>query len=295
MKLLPCFLTALLLVSAVAGAQDFTVAYLEGEAQARSGTTWQDLAIGDKVPLEASVRVRELGLAQLRGNGIDIFLNQPGTYSLTEIVAARRQMSAPRVGAALANSFSYMAKGPTQRQSMIAGSRGASQSRSEDLAWVETMAEVYLESGRTFVESGQYDKAVDQFNQALDAADDIEVPEIRYNLANAYSLNGDLPEAWKQIAGIQPGPSAGWAGDFCLLKAKLLEDANAYTDALLWLKQDTRDLSRDAQRAPVYYFLLALGYLGSGDQQNAHDAFSKVVALSRDSDVGQAAKSFLGN
>jgi Tfp pilus assembly protein PilF len=78
-----------------------------------------------------------------------------------------------------------------------------------------------------------------------------------------------------------------------LLEAKLLEDTSAYKNAVTWLADN--DLSQDAQRAPLYYFLLGMGYRGEGDAENAKQVFSKVVSISRDSELGKAAEELMRN
>jgi len=293
MKISLAGLAICLLAAATAGAQSLSVTYLEGEAQVRSSSSWKVLSIGDSVPLEASVRVEEQGMVQLKGAGLDFVLNRPGTYVLKDVVAARRQLSAAGVGAALANTLRYLASGPAAPQSTAAGTRGANQGLSENQGWVENDAQVFLDAGRQYLSSGQYDKALEQFGQALDSATDEEVPEIHYYLAYASSLKGDVREAWDEIADLEPAMSVAWAYDFVLLKANLLEDASAYGEAVTWLRQSDNDLSKDARRAPTYYFLLGIGCRGSGDTESAQQAFSKVIEIAPGGDLGRAAEKML--
>jgi hypothetical protein len=48
-------------------------------------------------------------------------------------------------------------------------------------------------------------------------------------------------------------------------------------------------------RAPLYYFLLGIGYRGIGDVPSEKASFSKVVAISADSDLGKSAAQLLTN
>ncbi|HUJ74840.1 MAG TPA: hypothetical protein VL359_08275, partial [bacterium] len=104
---------------------------------------------------------------------------------------------------------------------------------------------------------------------------------------------GDVRGAWKQMQGLQPGPSDAWRGDFVILKAKMLEDASAFAETTTWLTQSANDLSGDAEYAPLYYFLLGLGYRGAGQGDNARQAFSAVVRIAGDTDIGKSAAALL--
>jgi tetratricopeptide (TPR) repeat protein len=152
-----------------------------------------------------------------------------------------------------------------------------------------------LDSGKEYIRSGQYDLAIQQFDQALDAATHNEAPRVHYYLAYAYSLSGDTREALKQAAGLQPSGADEWASDFIILKAKLLVDSSAFAQAIAWLTQNGNDLSGDAQRAAIYDFLLGVGYRGVGDTSNEKVALSKVTAMSAESDLGKAAAGLLQN
>ena len=77
-----------------------------------------------------------------------------------------------------------------------------------------------------------------------------------------------------------------------ILRAKLLVDASAFSEAVRWLGRN-RALSGDAERAPVYDFLRAVGYRGMGDIGKEKQNLSKVISLSPDSELGQAAARLL--
>jgi hypothetical protein len=74
-----------------------------------------------------------------------------------------------------------------------------------------------------------------------------------------------------------------------LLQAKLSLDTFAFAQAINWLTQPGNDLSDDAERVSLYYFLLGMGYQGIGDTTNQKRSFSKVMAISGESDLGKAA------
>jgi hypothetical protein len=154
-------------------------------------------------------------------------------------------------------------------------------------------AEEHLAAGRDLIAEGKLEEATDELMIALGAATDAEGPEVRYYLACARSLSGDTRGALKLVQDLAApsGPAAGspWADDFVIFKAKLLADTNAFSDELAWLRPHGARLSRDPERAPVYWFLLGLGYRGIGDVTRERQSLSRVVSLAGDTDLGKAA------
>ncbi|MGA2641618.1 MAG: hypothetical protein ABSG21_12035 [Spirochaetia bacterium] len=106
---------------------------------------------------------------------------------------------------------------------------------------------------------------------------------------------GNTPDAVKALSAAKPTSGASWAGDYILLQAKLSIDTFAFPQAVQWLNQPENDLSGDAQRAPLYYFLLGLGYEGLNVEPDAKKSLQKVVSLAGDSDLGKSAAGLLQN
>jgi hypothetical protein len=282
---------ALALAAVAAGAQKLTVAYQEGEAVIRNGSTWSALAIGDAVAAEASVRLGKGSMLQFVGEGITLTLSRPGTYAIRDILASQRKMTARHVITTLANAIRALAFGSGDHQSTNSGARAVDMSRSDDGGWMVSTAGVYLDSGTDYLKSGNYEEAGRQFGLALGSADQEEIPQVRYYIAFVSSLKGDLRGAWKSLEGVQPGASEPWAPDFVLLKAKLLEETAAYTEAVDLLTQN--DLWQDAKRSALYGYLLGVGCLGAGQDARAREVLSRVAETDRDSDLAKAAAALL--
>lgn len=274
-------------------AENFSVSYLEGQAQIRHGAAWINLAIGDVVPSEASIQLLSPGIVQLKGVDLEVILSCPGIYALKNVVSVHRLILSTGAGEALTTSLRHLIFGSSPNQDVQLGARGANKSKPEDESWSESSVGVFLAAGKEYIKAGKYAKAIEQFKEALESATEGESPEIHYYLAYASSLSGDVREAWKQAANLQPSTSDQWAADFILLKAKLLWDTSAYREAVTWLASN--NLSQDAQRAPLYYFLLGLGYRGADESGGAKQALSKVVAISRENDLGKAAEELIQN
>lgn len=284
----------LLFLAAGASAADMlSVVYVEGSAQVQSGSTWKEIAIGDPVLPDASIRVGTASFLQIKGAGVDFCVSRPGTYSVKDLLAARRTLVAARAGAVVSGSIRYLLTGPSQRRSAALGTRGAEAAETEDSGWAESSADVLLAAAKEYITAGKYAEAIDQLTQARKAASPQELPEVRYYSACALSMSGDVREAWQQISDLEPPVGASWRLDFVLLKAKLLVDTSAYAEAAALLAHDGAVLSGDAQRSPLYFFLLGLGYQGSGDRQKARESLSKVVETVATSDMGNAARQLL--
>ncbi len=279
----------------VFAAPAFSVSYVEGAAYLRSGSSWQALAIGDTVSSDASVRLDAGAAMQLKGAGADIYLTQKGTYAVGDLLAARQKLGSAGVVQAISASLVYLLAGRVKNQSTAAGARGADESASLDSEWVESNAQENIDQAKDDIQSGDYTAAVGKLTEALDDATGDEVAETHYYLASAYSLNGDTPDAVRQIAGAKPAGGASWSGDYVLLQAKLYQDTFAFAQAVQWLNQPGNDLSNDAQRASLYYFLLGLGYRGAGDEQKATASLQKVVTLEGTSNLGTTAAGLLQN
>jgi tetratricopeptide (TPR) repeat protein len=286
-------LFVLVFISEIAAAQSYNVSYLEGKAQVASGTSWRELSIGDVIAPDSSIRLKADAILQLKGSGVELTLCHAGTYSSAALLQTRRAITSPGVATALVSLLRQLAFPAAKNRSSVLGARGADESKSDEDGWSESSAEVFLDAGREYLKAGKRDKAIEQLQEALDAASEEEAPEIRYYLAYALSLNGDLKRAWKQTALLNPAALVSWYGDFILLKAKLLEDTSAYAEALALLGHEGGSLASDAQRAPLYYFLLGLGYGGTGEAAKAKEAFSKVSSIAAESDLGKAAKELM--
>jgi tetratricopeptide (TPR) repeat protein len=288
-------LIALLVPILAEAAPGLSVSYLEGQAYVQSGSSWTAVSIGAAIPAEGRVRLDAGAYLLIKTPGADIILTQKGTYSMRSLLTMQQSLRTAGAGKALVSSLSYILGGGVKNQSSALGARGADKTKSDDSEWAESSAGVFLDSGKTYLQSAQYDKSIEQLLQALDASTEDEQPEIRYYLASAYSLKGDTREALKQAGMLQPAGGSEWSADFVILKAKLLADTNGFAEEVQWLKDNGADLSQDAQRAPVYFFLLGLGYRGIGDVENEKSSLGRVVSIAKDSDLGVAAAQLLQN
>ena len=321
------------------GAQGVKVSYVDGSASVRRAAAWVDLAVGDPVPANATLRLGESAHLELSAQGAKVILTRAGTYSLGPILSARRAMDAAGVGPSLRAALAYMVRGSSLRQSTAMGVLGSRSPSDEERAarQAERMNQAeadgamqgsreppsaaasapsaaeaapapqgdvsgdsqpgdsrsHLESGKALIATQQYERAIDELTQALDAAAGEEAAEVRSYLAYAHSMTGDTSAALEVTDGLQPGGSEEWAKDLEILRAKLLLDASAFAEELAWLSRYSHVLSGDPERAPMYYFLTALGHRGKGDIGGEKRNLSKVVSLGPDTELGKTAARML--
>ena len=243
------------------GAQELSVSYVEGEAQVRSGASWVALSIVDRLSTQATIQLSR------------------GAYLELKWVDSRISLS----------------PGPARNRSGAAGARGAYEGKAKDSEWVTSSAQVFMDASMQYLKSGQYEEAIQEFLQALDAATEKESPQVQYNLACAYSLSGSSRAALKHAAGLRPSSTDELTLDFIILKANLLVDSNAFAQEIAWLTQNGNDLSGEAQWASIYNLLLGVGYRGIGDTSSEKASLSKVGAISGESDLAKPAAQLLQN
>jgi len=282
-----------LLAGAVAaGAQGLRVSYLEGSTEVRDGSSWRLLSIGDSVPQSATVRLGAKSCVRLKGTGVEVVLTRPGTYVVKDIFAARKALSSGYTGSLLRRALRYLGSGSTDRGNAVLGARAGNKG-AENEGWVESSAEVFLQAGKEYIRAGEYDRAAEQLEQALEYATEGESPEIHFYLAYVLSQDGKTAEAWKQAERLSPGSGDSWASDYVLLRARLLIDSSAYAEAAEWLAEHGKGLSQDVQRAQLFYVLLGLAYRGEGLDDQAKQALSDALTISSESDLGKAAAAIL--
>lgn len=279
-------------VGACAAAQDLTVSYVEGSVEVQSGSSWQPLAIGDSLSPSSTVRLADGSYLEISGGASAISLSQGGTYPLNRLVADSRQMSSAGVGKALTSRLTALFGAPAVESSTM-GVRAAKAEDTGGISWVTSDSQVYVDSGKAYMKSGDYRKAIDELKQALDYATDTEMPEIQYYLGYAYSLAGNTREALKQVADLQPADLESGGGDLVILKGKLLLDTSAFEKDVQWLSSHGEKLKSDPQRSQAYYLLLGLSYNGAGDRSNAKLNLQKAVSAAPDSELGKTADELL--
>ena len=299
------FCAVLALSSFRLAAQAVTVDYMEGSASQRTTAAWAVLSIGDTVPLDGSVKVDDHSLVQLKAAGAAITLTRPGTYVIRKLLAARASLRAAGATRALAVAFSRIAHGSRERLDEAGGVRAEKMPLGEGFDFDSTgepaastredsVGQGYIDSGKKHIASGEYQDAIDLLLAAIGRISPGDTREARFYLATAYSLRGDTRLALGVIPGDEFEATEEWAPDLILLRAKLLEDTFAFTEAAEVLVKQGGSLAADEERAPTYFFLLALAYRGNGDVVRQNLCLDKVISISAESELGATAAQLRG-
>jgi tetratricopeptide (TPR) repeat protein len=279
-----CSVACLAMNAPIVGAQAVTVDYIEGRAAQRSDDAWTALAVGDEVSLDAPVRLEELSLVQLKGQGATITLAQQGTYGLRGVLKARAALRSAGTAAAVAVAFSRIIHG-TAPDSAPAGVRSEVMDI-PDAPWNDLDAAGRLRSGKSYLTSGEYDAAIEELAQA---AQEAPGGEASFCLATAYSLKGDPKSALAALVGVTLAGTEEWAPDYLLLRAKLLLDTFAFQRSVDVLLAAAPLLKTDPLRAQTWYFLLALAYRGTGDTASSAACLDTVQSIAPETELAISA------
>ncbi len=294
----------LLMAAGSVGAQSsaapsLTVVYLEGSVSQRTAAGWQVLSIGDVLPPDATVRVEKLGLLQLKAPQAavaSITLTQPGTYGLATVLASSASLRSTGAVQAAAMAFSRVLKGSGKRVDAVGGVRSEAMPQ-EDFSdlWVdgpsapESHAREAVKTARDLIAKAEYPGAVSTLRDALPSASADEAREVNFYLASAYELAGDARSAMAALKAASPRGGDEWGPDAVLLGARLLEDSFAWEQARDLLVNAGAVLASDDERAPTYFFLLALAHQGTGEMDKRAAALDRVFALDPASELGRTA------
>ena len=240
-------------------------------AMSLAGIPW---LCADGVPVDSG-SVIEIRLPQ----GV-LIPDQPGDWTFQGVLTVEPSLDADGISETVADAFRSLFMVPVA---------------SGDLpATADVRHGSHLARARSLLLSGDASGARFQLEEALDGASWSDLPELRFTLASALALGGDLAEARHQLSLVAPGPSDGWAPDFALLKSALLLDNSDYTGEIACLDQWSPKLKNDPPRSSLYHFLRALGDRGMHDAAAEKRELLRVRAPS-DTALGATAASLLGD
>jgi len=280
-------------------AQSLVVLYLEGSVAQRTDGAWAPLAIGDELPAAASVKLENLALVQLRSPGsaiASITLTQPGTYALRTVLASSASLRSTGALRAAAVGFSRVLSGAGARMDAVGGVRSERVPTEDFMDFgetgtvpIESPAREAVRTARGLISRADYPGAASTLRQALPSASEDDAREVSFYLASALELAGDARGALAALKAAPPRGGEEWARDAVLLGARLLEDSYAWAQARDLLIR-APDAGADDERAPTYFFLLALAYRGTGERDREAAALDRVLSLDPTGELGRTAR-----
>ncbi len=281
-----------LLAALGVAAQDLQVAYTEGLVELSAGGTWKELNPGDRLPVNARIRLSKDGFAELSQGATRLSVSQPGIYLVADLLAASKKVASWQLGKVVSGKLKSAVAGGQKGDSTAVGGVRAKQAAPAAVEWVEsTGSQEALDEGRSLLAENRLDEALKVFRDALQAYPG-EEPIFYYYIAATYSRQQRASLALRTLEQARIDPQESMYSDLVLLKGQLLLESLAFTDALA-LFDSQLALKPQAPFAQALLILSAYSYQGLGRTEGARDALQKAVGLDSSSELGKEAAGLL--
>lgn len=283
----------LLTVTVALFSDTLTLEYLDGFLELDSGSGWREAQIGDRVPVEAYVRLEQGGIAEFSGADITVTISQEGTFLLKDLMEGASEVSSWGIGSLIDSRLKTLSGEKQVSQEAVMGVRGAAGDEQE-LTWMDWEGdEDPKERGDNLLKEGRYDEAGEAFQEAYGMCfDSEEKEELLFNIACAYSLGGRNAQALAILSGINPGSGKAYYHNFVLLKGNLLLEVLSFRQALDLFDSYLRG-APEGEAAQAVHFLSFFCYQQLGLEEKALQALSAAVRLDASSDIGNRAERML--
>lgn len=283
--------TFLLMIGAVAFAQELRVEYLDGRLEVLKGGRWQEAGSGEAIPSGVTLRLGEHSVAELAAGEARITLSQPGTYSTAELLRAYRESSRWGVGRLVAEKLRSLFGRPTAQPMTAMAVRGEEVAEERGIGWMDEEQEAF-DKARQLLAEGRYEQAVAELEKALKTAGSEDRPQYLYLIGFAYSMAGRNGPALKALEQARLPVTDPYFADYALLRSRLLVEGQGYGQA-----QDLLELllggSPAIEVAQPAWFLSAYCAQQLGDPLSARERLLKAQALDPGSDIGRQAAGML--
>lgn len=156
------------------------------------------------------------------------------------------------------------------------------------LALKSNFSEARNNLGVTYLEMKRWDDAINQFQLVTDDIFYQQQLAGTINLALAYYGKGDYPKALSLLRPVVANNQGDPRARLALGRVLMALDRN---------DQAISEMKRAVEIAPDYtlaHYNLGLAYLKIGNKEGATAAFAEVVRIAPDSELGQAAREYLG-
>lgn len=277
-------------------AEDFFVAYAEGDVTVRQGNSWREVNIGDTLTEENIIRLGKASVAELSSSRDVITLTREGTYPLEKMVEESEQREKVGFGSILSGKLETALKGTKHKEQSVAGGvRGSEAVENEGMSWMTSDTAALIASGKEELAGGDVEAALSLFQEAYDyALDDEEMGMAAFYLAGCYDLKGEKETALSLLEDVKLSLDSELYTDFHVLKGKLLVETFAYAEAERSLSgfQFSR---ADEESSQLLYLLLGVSCFGQDKTDAARKYFTKAKGIDPDSETGKAAAELMKN
>ena len=281
------FLTA---VSLIAFSEELVVQYIEGFVERSTNSRWEEVYIGDELPLNTTIRVSENGFAEFSLGDLKISVNEDGIYLLSDLVGTSKQVSSWGLGNLVSTKIKTALTSSGSGQTAVMGVRGAAAGGETDIEWIEAggSAEL-LQEGMALLETARYNEALDIFNEGLSISFGEEEQLFLYQVGYTQSLKGHSALALNTLERVEVDPQSSYYSDLILLRGRMLIESLSFNEALEFFKSHTNRYP-DGDLTQAVLLLSSYCYRGLEDTFQALQVLQSAYELNPDSALGKEAQ-----
>ncbi|NBB89652.1 MAG: hypothetical protein GVY23_00430 [Spirochaetes bacterium] len=272
-------IAAVLLMVGIAtvGAQQVVVDYAEGVVDARAGSGWEPVYIGQRLEPSAAVRIGAGGYAELSHGSATLRLTRPGSYLLESVLEGVDRNRRVGLGSMMRTRLDRIGGVPERKDdSTVAGVRGNDAGAAE-LMWVggEESGEL-IEEGIELLADGTYGPARERFSEAYDFAEsDAQAARARFYLGYTDYLQGKVREALEAFIEVELERGDRDYDTWVLTRAQALVETFAYEESIAVLSPYIDDAETgagaeaEAENIQTALILRGVAYEGLGRTSEA--------------------------
>ena len=281
------FLTA---VSLIAFSEELVVQYIEGFVERSTNSRWEEVYIGDELPLNTTIRVSENGFAEFSLGDLKISVNEDGIYLLSDLVGTSKQVSSWGLGNLVSTKIKTALTSSGSGQTAVMGVRGAAAGGETDIEWIEAggSAEL-LQEGMALLETARYNEALDIFNEGLSISFGEEEQLFLYQVGYTQSLKGHSALALNTLERVEVDPQSSYYSDLILLRGRMLIESLSFNEALEFFKSHTNRYP-EGDLTQAVLLLSSYCYRGLDDTFQALQVLQSAYELNPDSALGKEAQ-----
>jgi tetratricopeptide (TPR) repeat protein len=293
MKLKTMVLLLVILIPTAAFCLDYSVDYVYGSVEVQAGNRWQTAEIGTVVSADSSLRIGPASVAELSSGSIKITLSEEGTYLVSELANSSRQVSSWGIVQMVRGKIRNLFRGQPDIESTAMGIRAEKATDDLGFDWMDEEEEA-ADRGKALLEEERYEEAVEQFEEALELADEPSRSLYLFYIGYAYAMAGKTGLSLRYLNETEPSHLMAHYGDYVLLKGQLLLEGRAY-QAALELFDPFLQRFPDHENSQTVYFLSAFCSNQLGRKAEAEALLRKAYTLDPSSETGRRAESMLGS
>ena len=285
--LIPLFLT---LFAISIFSQNVTVEYLEGFVEISRDSNWEEVYIGDELPLDSTIRVSENGFAEFLLGDLKISVKEDGIYLLSDLVGSSKRVSSWGLGDLVSTKIKTALISSGSGQTAVMGVRGAAAGGETDIEWIEAGGSAdLLKEGMTLLEKARYSEALDIFNEGLAISFGEEEQLFLYYVGYTQSLKGQSALALNTLERVEVDPQSSYYSDLILLRGRMLIESLSFNEALEFFKSHTNRYP-EGDLTQAVLILSSYCYRGLDDTFQALQVLQRANELNPDSALGKEAQ-----